>query len=96
MIDHAREEFARYMALEYHTVIEPDDCGEDGPCYFARHPELLGCASHGANPEEARANLDDARELYLSTLLENGITPPSPSRSRVGAISDRGGEADQD
>lgn len=93
MINHAPEALASYLALEYETIVELDDCGEDGPCYFAHHPELLGCASHGASPEEARTNLADARELYLTTLLENGITPPLPAPGRVGATTHQGGSA---
>jgi predicted RNase H-like HicB family nuclease len=79
MTDPQADQLARFLALEYQVTIEQIDCGEAGPCYLARHPELRGCMSHGATPEEARANLDEARALYLSTLIENGVTPPLPA-----------------
>jgi predicted RNase H-like HicB family nuclease len=87
VIEQPTDELARYVALEYETIVEPDDCGDAGPCFFARHPELRGCASHGRTPAEAIANLQEARKLYLRTLFENGVTPPLPKRSPVGAGS---------
>lgn len=71
---------ARYLSLEDDVTIERTDCGEAGPCYVARHPELYGCMSHGTTPEEALANLRGVRALYLETLIENGITPPVPMK----------------
>ncbi|WP_422662048.1 type II toxin-antitoxin system HicB family antitoxin [Pannus brasiliensis] len=44
-------------------VIEKD---EDG--YYAYCPQLEGCQSQGETLEEARANIQEAIELYLSTL----------------------------
>lgn len=85
MIDRRTDDLARHLAMEYETIIKPDNCGEDGPCFLARHPELRGCMSHGASPEEAVANLRDARVLYLGSLLEDGIAPPMPAQRAVGA-----------
>jgi predicted RNase H-like HicB family nuclease len=85
MIDRRTDDLPRYLSAEYETVIEPDDCGEEGPCFLARHPELRGCMSHGATAAEAIANLHEARALYFRTLLENGITPPLPAQAAVGA-----------
>ncbi|MEG3439850.1 type II toxin-antitoxin system HicB family antitoxin [Pannus brasiliensis CCIBt3594] len=45
------------------VVIEKD---EDG--YYAYCPQLEGCQSQGETLEEARANIQEAIELYLSTL----------------------------
>lgn len=47
------------------VVIEKD---EDG--YYAYCPQLEGCQSQGDTLEEARANIQEAIELYLSTLSE--------------------------
>ncbi len=73
------QELALYMALDYRTVVVPDTCGDEGPCYVARHPELRGCMSHGGSVDEALANLHSVRALYLRTLLENGLRPPQPA-----------------
>jgi predicted RNase H-like HicB family nuclease len=34
-------------------------------CYSALCPELPGCASDGDTEEEARRNIEEARELFL-------------------------------
>ena len=72
-----------YMALEYETVVNEDTATDGSPCYVARHPELPGCMSHGATPEEAVANLREARELYIRSLLEDGLDVPLPAQSEA-------------
>jgi predicted RNase H-like HicB family nuclease len=47
------------------VVLEKD---EDG--YYAYCPQLEGCQSQGETLEETRANIQEAIELYLSTLSE--------------------------
>ena len=86
MIDRHGDELERYLALDYPTLVEADMCGA-ARCYVARHPDLRGCMSHGATPEEALTNLREVRELYLSTLLENGVRPPEPGASHAVATA---------
>lgn len=50
---------------------EPED-----PGYFAHCPELPGCVSNGLTIEETRARMHEAMELYLSTLVEDGLPIP--------------------
>lgn len=57
---------------------------EEPGLYTATHPELLGCRGQGATPDEARADLDEAREMYLEALREAGIDPPAPMVLRGG------------
>ena len=78
------DDLIRYLALSYPSVVDADTCGETR-CYVARHPDLRGCMSHGTTPEEAMANLREVRELYLSTLLENGVRPPEPGAALAAA-----------
>jgi predicted RNase H-like HicB family nuclease len=67
----------RYFQLPYAVQIVPDEC--DGQrCYMAKHPELRGCMAQGWDPEEALANLDEARRDYLTTLVEMGLEVPLP------------------
>jgi predicted RNase H-like HicB family nuclease len=44
--------------------------------YSADHPDLEGCIAQGDTAEEAIANLDVARELWLETRLEDGLPIP--------------------
>lgn len=48
--------------MPYRIVIDLD---HPTGLYVAQHPELPGCMSHGATPQEAVCNLADARALYL-------------------------------
>ena len=45
---------------------------------FVENPALPGCMSHGDTLEEALAELKEARQLYLYTLLEDGEAVPEP------------------
>ena len=51
------------MGMTFRVVLEYDP--ETGD-YSAVCPELPGCASAGETEEEARANIREAIELYLS------------------------------
>lgn len=72
-----------YLNLPYTRVVVPDEYSEGGTCYLSKIEELPGCESHGDSPEEAIANLNDALELHLSTMLEDGVEPPVPVNSIV-------------
>ena len=37
--------------------------------------ELPGCASHGDTPDQALENLEDAKRLYIESMIEDGIEP---------------------
>lgn len=67
-----------YMSLNYITVVVLEQCTDGTFCYFAQHPELLGCMSHGDTDEEAIENLSEARHLYLSDMLSRNMEPPEP------------------
>lgn len=47
-------------------------------CYLAWHPELPGCMSDGDTPQEALQNLEDARRIYIESLLEDHMPIPDP------------------
>ena len=50
---------------------------------FVENPGLPGCMSHGDTLEEALAELKEARQLYLYTLLEDGRLCRSPSQPQA-------------
>lgn len=51
------------MSHKFSAVIEKD---EDG--YYAHVPELEGCQSQGDTLEEAKANIQEAIDLYIEVL----------------------------
>jgi len=46
--------------------------------FFAAHPDLPGCAAQGETAEEAITNLDDARELWVESRVEQDLPVPLP------------------
>lgn len=68
--------------LEYTVVLEPLP-PEDGGGYLARVPELPGCMSDGATPEEAVVNVQDAVEAWIEAAREQGREVPRPAPVEV-------------
>ena len=62
--------------MKYLIVIEPTDTG-----FSAYSPDLPGCVSTGANREEVERNMQEAIELHLEGLREEGYPVPEPSTS---------------
>ena len=58
--------------MKYTVILEKGQ--ESG--YVAYAPALRGCVSQGQTREEALANLKEAMQLYVETLLEDGIPVP--------------------
>jgi antitoxin HicB len=66
------------MTLPYRLEVFAER-DEDGDLFYvAHHPELRGCLAQGRTPEEAVASLREARELYLQSLIEDGLEVPLP------------------
>jgi antitoxin HicB len=63
-----------YLNLNYPIELIRDEEGG----YFANHPDLPGCGAQGRTAEEAIANLDDARKLWIETRLEDNLPIPLP------------------
>ncbi len=57
---------------QFTTIVLQEEATDGSIVYRAEIPELPGCMSHGETPEEARQNLEEARDLYLETLREQG------------------------
>lgn len=71
-----------FLSLPYTIHVVPDECTDGSHCYLARVVELEGCESHGDTPEEASDNLREAVELYIDSMLEDGLEPPVPEGIR--------------
>ncbi len=65
--------------LAYPIVIEPLPPDEGGG-FVARVPDLPGCMSDGATPEEAAAQVQDAIATWIEAATDLGHAIPAPSR----------------
>jgi len=59
--------------MKYTIIIEKGR--ESG--YVAYAPALKGCVSQGKTKEEALRNIREAIEVYIESLLEDGIPVPT-------------------
>jgi predicted RNase H-like HicB family nuclease len=50
-----------------------------GTNYSAYVPDLAGCISTGRTREEIEANIAEAIQLYVDTLIEDGKPVPEPT-----------------
>ncbi len=62
--------------MKYLIDIEPTRTG-----FSAYSPDLPGCVSTGATLEEVERNMQEAIELHLEGLREEGYPIPEPSTS---------------
>jgi predicted RNase H-like HicB family nuclease len=73
-----------YLRLPYTTRVAADEGTLGERVFLASVEELPGCESHGSTPEEALASLRDAMELYLASMLDDGLEPPEPGVESAG------------
>jgi predicted RNase H-like HicB family nuclease len=73
------------MKLEYAVRIERL-AEDDGGGYLATVPDLPGCMSDGATPEEALKNVQEAIASWIEAAKEwkQPIPKPSPPLARAG------------
>lgn len=65
---------------KYETIIY---WSEEDQLFIADVPELPGCIAHGASPDEALANAQQAMQLWLDTAREFGDPIPEPKGRRL-------------
>jgi predicted RNase H-like HicB family nuclease len=68
--------------LTYPIVIEPLPSLEGGG-FLALVPDLPGCMSDGASPEEAVTNVLDAIDTWIEAANDLGHAVPAPSQHLV-------------
>ncbi|MQL53672.1 toxin-antitoxin system HicB family antitoxin [Desulfofundulus thermobenzoicus] len=51
---------------------------EDGGGWLAEIPELPGCMSDGETPQEALANIEDAKRAWIEVAIQRGQQVPLP------------------
>ena len=64
--------------LEHPIVVEPLPV-EEGGGFLAIAPDLPGCMSDGATPEEAVSNIQDAIVAWIEAAQDLGHAVPKPS-----------------
>jgi antitoxin HicB len=69
-------------SLEYPFAMHPLSEDEGGG-YLIEFPDLPGCMSDGATPEEALRNGADAVQCWIEAMREAGRPIPGPSRAAV-------------
>lgn len=77
-----------YDSLPWEVQIERDVRADGSIYYVARHPEfgaVSGPLGTGASPEEALAELKEARRSLIGVLLERGDSNPEPRPVRTAA-----------
>jgi len=62
--------------MKYLVVVEPTNTG-----FSAYSPDLPGCVSTGVTREEVERNMQEAIELHIEGLREEGYPVPEPSTS---------------
>lgn len=65
--------------MQFRVLIESD---EDG-VFVATCPSLPGCVSQGKTREEARTNIQEAIEGYLTSLKKHGESIPPEIREEL-------------
>ncbi|OBW61084.1 MAG: antitoxin HicB [Dehalococcoides mccartyi] len=73
-----RQSLEYYLNLEYPIKLIPSSVGG----YVVEIEELPGCLSEGDTSEEALANIQEARQLWVETAYEDGMEIPLPSSMR--------------
>ena len=68
------------MIYKYEIIIH---WSEEDQSFIADVPELPGCMAHGASPDEALANAQEAMQLWLDTACEFGDPIPQPKGRRL-------------
>ena len=65
---------------KYETIIY---WSEEDQAFLADVPELPGCTAHGASPDQALTNAQEAMQLWLDTAREFGDPIPEPKGRRL-------------
>jgi predicted RNase H-like HicB family nuclease len=63
-----------YLNLPYTTKLIPEEAGG----YFAEIEELPGCMSQGETQKEALENIEDAKRMWLESMLKKNQVVPEP------------------
>jgi len=71
---------------DYHVNIFWSD---EDRCYVADVPDLPGCSAFGATPQEALAEVLEAKASWLEVARERGLPVPEPKYRAEAAFAGR-------
>jgi antitoxin HicB len=66
-----------YLTIQYQIQLTKRE-EDDGAYWVAEIPDLPGCYSHGATPDEAVEQLADAKASWIESHLADGYEVPDP------------------
>jgi len=75
----ANKNLEYYLRLPY-TITVKRGTGDGAEYWIARVLELPHCMTHGATPEEALRDIEDAKQEWLKSNLEAGLPIPEPAK----------------
>lgn len=75
----ANKDLEYYLKLPY-TIALKRGIGDGKEYWIARVLELPHCMTHGATPEEALKDIEDAKCEWLKSNLEAGLPIPEPAQ----------------
>ncbi len=75
----ANKDLEYYLRLPY-TITVKRGTGGGAEYWIARVLELPHCMTHGATPEEALRDIEDAEREWLKSNLEDGLPIPEPAK----------------
>ena len=75
----SEKDLAYYMNLPYKVEI----ANGDGDGFHVEIPELDGCMAYGDTVDDAKATLEDIKEVWFELALERGWPIPEPTREEA-------------
>ena len=75
----ANKDLEYYLSLPY-TITLKRGTGDGEEYWIARVLELPHCMTHGATPQEALKDIEDAKCEWLKSNLEAGLPVPEPTK----------------
>ena len=69
-----------YLSLSYPILLVYD---QEDDYWIARIPDLPGCTSDGATPNEAVENVRDAQLSWIDVCIERGHEVPLPTSDSI-------------
>lgn len=68
-----------YMSLPYPILISPPESADDD--WFAEIPDLSGCMTQAPSRDELFPMIEEAKRLWLESMLDMGQVIPEPEHS---------------
>jgi predicted RNase H-like HicB family nuclease len=75
----SKKDLEYYLHLPYTITLKRGESTEAN-YWIARVVELPHCMTHGATPEEALADIEDAKREWIESNLEDGLPVPEPPK----------------